>query len=99
MSGNWHWVYCRITPVTSKSVLVSRCKTIDDYAIYLNSDFIPPKVCIESDSEATVQFTAWGWYGLDFWELKVSKDGKSVKITVGDESPKRLIYYEPSIVV
>ena len=99
MSGNWHWVYCRITPVTSKSVLVSRCKTIDDYAIYLNSDFIPPKVCIESDSEAIVQFTAWGWYGLDFWELKVSKDGKSVKITVGDESPKRLIYYEPSIVV
>ena len=99
MPGHWHWIYAHIDMVTSKYLLVSKCMTIDDYAIYLNSDFIPPKVYIDSDSEATVNFTSWGRYGLGFWELKVIKDGKSVRITKSEESPKSLIYYEPKFVV
>ena len=99
MPGHWHWIYAHIEPVTSQYILVSKCMTIDDYAIYLNSDFIPPKVYIESDSEATVNFTSWGRYGLGFWELKVIKDSKSVRITKSEESPKSLIYYEPKFVV
>jgi hypothetical protein len=99
MPGHWHWIYCHIDLVTSKSALVSRCMTIDDYALYLNSDFIPPKVYINSDTEATVQFTSWGRYGLGFWELTVTKNGESVDITVSDESPKSLIYYEPKFMV
>jgi hypothetical protein len=99
MPGHWHWIYCHIDLVTSKSALVSRCMTIDDYALYLNSDFIPPKVYINSDTEATVHFTSWGRYGLGFWELTVTKNGESVDITVSDESPKSLIYYEPKFMV
>ena len=99
MPGNWHWIYCHIDPVTSQYQLVSKCLTIDDYALYLNSDFVPPKVYIESDTEATVHFTAWGRYGLDFWELKVNKNAESVEITESEESPKSLIYYEPKFMV
>ena len=99
MPGNWHWIYCHIDPVTSQYQLVSKCMTIDDYALYLNSDFIPPKVYIESDTEATVHFTSWGRYGLGFWELKVIKNGESVEITESEESPKSLIYYEPKFMV
>ena len=99
MPGSWHWIYCHIDPVTSQYQLVSKCMTIDDYALYLNSDFIPPKVYIESDTEATVHFTSWGRYGLGFWELKVIKNGESVEITTSDESPKSLIYYEPKFKV
>ena len=99
MPGHWHWIYCHIDLVTSKSALVSRCMTIDDYALYLNSDFIPPKVYINSETEATVHFTSWGRYGLGFWELTVTKNGESVDITVSDESPKSLIYYEPKFMV
>ena len=99
MPGNWHWIYCRIDPVTSPYILVSKCMTIDDHAQYLHSDFISPKVYIESDTEATVHFTSWGRHGLGFWELKVIKNGESVEITTSDESPKSLIYYEPKFKV
>lgn len=99
MSGYWHWIYCRITPVTSDSILISRSHSVDDYMEYAESDLRYPSVEITSESTATVRFMAWGRYGLGLWELPVVKDGDSVKIEKPKEVPKSLIYYKPKYMV
>ena len=99
MSGYWHWIYCRITPVTSDAVLISKAHSIDDYMEYAESDLRYPIVEITSDTTATVRFIAWGRYGLGLWELSVVKDGDSVRIEKPKEVPKNLIYYEPKFMV
>lgn len=99
MSGYWHWIYCRINPVTSDAVLISKSHSVDDFLDYAESNLRFPQVEITSEYTASVRFMAWGRYGLDLWELPVIKDGDSVKIEKPKEVPKHLIYYEPKFVV
>ena len=99
MSGYWHWIYCRITPVTSNAVLISRAHSVDDYMEYADSDLRYPTVEITSEDTAIVRFMSWGRYGLGLWELPIVKDGNSVKIEKPKEMPKKLIYYEPKFMV
>ena len=99
MSGDWHWIYCRITPVTSDAVLASKCKTLSDYKKFTGSEALSPRVNIIDDENAVVHFTAWGHYGLKSWKLKVTKDGTSVNIEWDRDEQKDLIYYEPKFVV
>ena len=99
MSGYWHWIYCRITPVTSDSVLISKAHSVDDYMEYVKSALKYPMVEITSEDTAIVRFMAWGRYGLGLWELSVVKEGDSVKIEKPKEVPKDLIYYEPKFIV
>lgn len=99
MPGYWHWIYCGITPITSDAALISKSHSVDDYLDYVESDLRFPRVEITSEDTAAVRFMAWGWHGLDLWELPVVKDGNSVKIEKPKDVPKRLIYYEPKFVV
>ena len=99
MSGDWHWIYCRITPVTSDAVLASKCKTLLDYKKFTGSEALSPRVDIIDDENAVVQFTAWGHYGLKEWKLNVTKDGTSVKVEWNRDEQKELIYYEPKFIV
>lgn len=99
ISGYWRWIYNNIHPITSDAVLINRCKSIDDYAEFRHSCFVPPRVIIESDSQARVFFTAWGYRGMELWELMVTKEGDSVRFEKSKDTPKSLIYYEPKFVV
>ena len=92
MPGYWHWAYANITPVTSDSVFIKNCKTIDDYSKNMDLSLLRPTVFMESESKATVFFAAWGWNGLEHWQLDVVKNGDSVEIeeTMG---PVNMIYY------
>lgn len=99
MCGYWHWEYCKIKPITSDASLISGCKTLIDYNKIIGSDFLHPRVDILSDTTAIVKFAAWGRYGLNLWELNVTKDGESVKIDWNKDADKELIYYEPDYVV
>jgi hypothetical protein len=99
MSGYWHWIYCRITPVTSDAVLASKCKTQIDYDTIIDSNLLYPRVDIIDNESAAVQFAAWGYYGLELWKLDVTKDGDSVKVEWAKDEQKRLVYYKPKFVV
>ena len=99
MSGYWHWIYCRIKPVTSDAVLVSKCKTLIDYNKITGADFLCPRVDIIDDENAVVQFTAWGHDGLDIWNLKVTKDGTSVQVEWNRDENKEVIHYKRNFVV
>ena len=99
MSGYWHWIYCRITPVTSNAVLISKAHSVDDYMEYADSVLRYPTVEITSEDTAIVRFMSWGRYGLGLWELSVVKDGDSVRIEKPKDVPKNLIYYEPKFMV
>ena len=99
MSGYWHWIYCRITPVTSNAVLISKAHSVDDYMEYADSDLRYPAVELTSEDTAIVRFMSWGRYGLGLWELSVVKDGDSVRIEKPKDVPKNLIYYEPKFMV
>ena len=99
MPGYWHSAYSHIDVVTSEAAYIRKCKTLDDYNRYVDSEILRPKVCIQSDTTALVSFAAWGWDGLEHWELKVTKDGDSVRFPNKREGVSMLLYYKSNIIL